>query len=296
MASQIQSINMPREKHHNDKILLIVKRVFAYALLVFITLLCVIPFYLLLVNCTHSNGDIQTKVNLWFGDYFVKNWKALMANKNLPVIKAFGNSTIISLCSATLCVYFSALTAYATHIYSFKFKKLITTFILAIMMIPTQVASLGLVVICMKFNITNNYLPLILPSIASPVVYFYMKQYLESVLPYETIEAARVDGASEIRIFHTIVLPMIKPALALQFIFSYVSSWNNYFVPAMLISKLNLKTLPLIIAGLKSSSPDTFDLGPIYVLMTVAVFPLLIVYLIFSRSIIKGLTAGAVKG
>ena len=123
-----------------------------------------------------------------------------------------------------------------------------------------------------------------------------MKQYLASVLPYETIEAARVDGSSEIRIFHSIVLPMIKPALALQFIFAYVASWNNFFVPSMLIRNSDMKTVPLVIALLKNSSPDTFDLGPVYILMSIAVFPLLIIYLIFSKSIISGLTSGAVKG
>lgn len=283
-------------KRHNAKTSLYIQRILAYIFLIIITIMCLFPFYLLIVNATHTHGEIQTKFNIWFGDALVDNFEKLMANKNLPVVNAFRNSVIIAGFSATLAVYFSALTAYATHIYTFKGKKFITTFILAIMMIPTQVASLGLVLICMRYKLTNNYLPLILPSIASPIVYFYMKQYLASVLPYETIEAARVDGSSDIRIFHDIVLPMVKPALALQFIFTFVGSWNTYFVPAMLISKLNLKTFPLIFAGLKASSPDMFDLGPIYVLMAIAVLPLLIVYLIFSRSIIRGITAGAVKG
>lgn len=283
-------------KRHNAKTSLYIQRTLAYIFLIVITIMCLFPFYLLIVNATHTHSSIQTRFNIWFGNALVDNFNKLMANKNLPVVNAFRNSIIIAGCSAILAVYFSALTAYATHIYTFKGKKFITSFILAIMMIPTQVASLGLVLICMRYKLTNNYLPLILPSIAAPIVYFYMKQYLASVLPYETIEAARVDGSSEIRIFHDIVLPMVKPALALQFIFTFVGSWNTYFIPAMLISKLNLKTFPLIFAGLKASSPDMFDLGPIYVLMSIAVLPLLIVYLIFSRSIIRGITAGAVKG
>ena len=150
--------------------------------------------------------------------------------------------------------------------------------------------------ICMQLGWMYSFIPINLPTVASPVTYFFMRQYMASVLPREVIEASRVDGGSEIRTFHQIVLPIIKPALALQFIFGYVGNWNNYFIPALLLTSNDTKTLPLVIAMLKSSSPDQFDLGQVYVLMTLAIFPLIIVYLIFSKSIIKGVTAGSVKG
>lgn len=123
-----------------------------------------------------------------------------------------------------------------------------------------------------------------------------MKQYLESILPYEIVEAARVDGTSELGIFHKIVLPIIKPALAVEFIFTYVANWNNYFTPSMLIERSKLKTIPLILAEFAASSPDSFDLGVNYMLITLAVIPVLIVYFIFSKAILKNLTNGAVKG
>ena len=137
---------------------------------------------------------------------------------------------------------------------------------------------------------------MILPGIAAPVVFFYMKQYMESVLPLEVIDAARVDGSNEFRTFNTIVLPMLKPAIAVQMIFSFVSSWNNYFIPALLLDKAELKTVPIMIAQLRSADYSKFDMGKVYMFILLAILPVLIIYIILSKSIIKGVTAGSVKG
>lgn len=281
----------------SSSVTLKINRTVAYIVLILISIICIAPFYSMLVNATHSNAEISSGVNFWFGTSLGDNLKWVFTNVNIPTLVALRNSVIVSLLCAAFTIYFSALTAYSTYIYNFKFKKAITTFIIAIMMIPTQVSSLGLVMLCTKWNLTDSFIPIVLPAIASPVTYFYMKQYLESVLPLAVIEAARADGASEFRIFHQIALPMIKPALALQFIFAFVGSWNNFFVPSLLINAGgDHSLLPLIISLLKNSSPETFNMGGVYCIMTVAILPLLIVFFIFSRSIIKGLTVGAVKG
>ena len=173
------------------------------------------------------------------------------------------------------------------------------------MMVPSQVSAIGLYKMCTDMKLITPssgalvYIPLIIPSIASPIVFFYIKQYLESILPKEMIEAARVDGAGELRIFHGMVLPIIKPALAIQFIFSFVSSWNNYFIPQLLLANSgnDYKTIPLVLAILNDkSNTATFDLGKVYMVMLLAVVPLLIVYLVFSNFILKNLTSGSVKG
>lgn len=295
MSAKNASLRRPGQPK-SEKGVLILERTLVYIVLILLTILCIFPFYILFVNATRSTAEIRAYFTLLPGGNFGNNWVKLMSNDNLPVQKALLNSIIISFCSATLTVYFSALTAYATNVYRFKARKFVETFILAIMMIPTQVATMGLVMTCMKLNLFNQFWVIIIPAIAAPSVYFYMKQYLASVLPFEIVEAARVDGYGELRIFHTIVLPILKPALAVEFIFSYVASWNNYFMPAMLLQKDEYKTIPLLIANLKGSSPDTFDLGVIYMLMFIAVIPTLLIYLIFSRGIIKNLTNGAVKG
>lgn len=285
-----------KKKYKSSSASLTVSRVFIYIFLILLTILCLFPFYILLVNCSYPNAQIQQGFHWWFGNYFANNWNKLFNDSGTPVGKALFNSLWLALVNSILTVYFSSLTAFATHTYRFKGRKFVENFILLIMMIPTQVSSMGLVLYCIQHGLTNNYWILILPCIASPATYFYMKQYMDSILPYEVIEAARVDGTSEIGIFHKIVLPIIKPALAVQFIFCYVGNWNNFFTPAMLLNEENMKTIPLIIASFKNSDPRTFDLGMVYMLITVAVIPILIVYLIFSRSIIKNLTSGAVKG
>lgn len=285
-----------KDKVKSSKGSLTVYRVIVYIVMTVLTIVCLFPFYVLLVNCSYASNDIMKGFHWWFGNSFGSNWNTLFTDTNIPLTRAFLNSLIISLSAAILTVYFSALTAYGTHVYNFKGKKFISTFIIAIMMIPTQVSSMGLVMMCIKLGLTNQIWVLIIPAIASPVTYFYMKQYLESVLPYEIIEASRVDGASEIRIFHQIVLPILKPALSVQFIFSYVANWNNFFMPSMLLTDRDAKTIPVVLSLLTGSSPATFDKGEIYMLLTVAVFPVLIVYLIFSKGLIKNLTAGSVKG
>lgn len=266
------------------------------------TFVCLFPFYLMLVNCTRANADIMRGFSMGFGNYLSQNLTNLFSNKNVPIGSALLNSFWIALVCAILTTYFSALTAYATHMYNFRGKKIITSFILAIMMIPTQVATIGLILMLYQIQaatgikLMNTYVPLILPAICSPITYFYLKQYIDSILPNEIIEAARVDGSSEIGIFHRMVLPIIKPALSVQFIFAFVGSWNSYFLPALIITSKNKYTLPILISQLKASDPTTFDYGQVYCLMTLAVMPLIVVYIFLSRFLIKGLTAGAVKG
>lgn len=112
------------------------------------------------------------------------------------------------------------MTAYAIHAYEFKMKKFIYPFILMIMMIPTQVTALGFVQLVSKMKLEDSFIPLIVPTIAAPVTFFYMKQYMESSLPLSLIEAARIDGSGEFRTFNSIVLPLMKPAIAVQAIFN----------------------------------------------------------------------------
>ena len=179
--------------------------------------------------------------------------------------------------------------------YNFKGKKTAFKFIMAVMMVPTQVSTLGFLQLITKLGIMNSYIPLIIPAIAAPVVFFYMYQSMEATLPYSIVEAARVDGSNEFYTFNAIVCPMLKPAFAVQAIFAFVTSWNNYFIPALVISDKKLWTVPIVIANARSADYMMFDLGVNYTLMTVAILPLIVIYFLLSRYIIGGVTAGGVK-
>ena len=275
---------------------LTILRVIVYLILILLSVLCLFSFYLLIVNSTRSNGQLQAGFTLLPADHFLENLKNAWTDSSINIPRGMLNSLMIASCTAVLTTYFSALTAYGIHAYDFRLKKAAFTFIMAIMVIPVQVSASGFVQICYKYHLTNNYLMLILPGIAAPIVFFYMKQYMESVLPMEIVDAARVDGSNEFRTFNTIILPMLKPALAVQLIFSFVSSWNNYFMPSLLLTKAEMETVPIMIAQLRSADYSKFDMGKVYMFILLAILPVLIVYIILSKSIIKGVTAGSVKG
>ena len=271
-------------------------RFVVYLILIFLSVLSLFSFYMLIVNASRSNADLQGGFRLLPSNYFFKNLKNAWTDASINVPRGMLNSFIIAACTAVLSTYFSVLTTYGIHAYDFKLKKVAFTFIMAVMVIPNQVSAVGFYQMCVKLGWTNNYLPLILPGIAAPIVFFYMKQYMESVLPMEIVDAARVDGSGEFRTFNTIILPMLKPALAVQLIFTFVESWNNYFMPALLLDKAEMKTVPLMIAQLRSADYSKFDMGKVYMFILLAILPVVVVYIFLSKSIIKGVTAGSVKG
>ena len=279
-----------------SRLMMTLLRIVVYAILIFLTVLCLFSFYLMIVNSTRSNAQLQAGFRLLPQEHFWDNLKNAWTDASINIPRGMLNSLFIAAVSSALTTYFSALTAYGVHVYDFKGKNLVFTFIMAIMMIPAQVSAVGFVQMINKFHLTNNYIPLIVPSIAAPVVFFYMKQYMESVLPLEIVEAARCDGSNEFRTFNTIILPIMKPAIAVQAIFSFVSSWNNYFIPALLLDKAEMKTVPIMIAQLRSADYSKVDMGKVYMFILLAILPVMLVYIILSKSIIKGVTSGSVKG
>lgn len=278
------------------KLMLTISRIVVYAILIFLSILCLFSFYMLIINATRSNSDLQAGFKILPSDYFLKNLVNAWNDASINIPRGMLNSFLVATSTALLTTYFSALTAYGIHAYNFRLKKAAFTFIMAVMVIPPQVSAVGFYQMCVKNNWTNSYLPLVLPAVAAPVVFFYMKQYMESVLPMEIVDAARVDGSGEFYTFNRIILPMMKPALAVQMIFSFVTSWNNYFMPALLLDKAEMKTVPLMIAQLRSADYSKFDMGKVYMFILLAILPVMVVYFCLSKFIIKGVTAGSVKG
>lgn len=231
------------------------------------------------------------------GKYLLTNIQNLIRmGERLPILTGLLNSFIVAGLSAVLSTYFSVMTAYAIHAYEFKLKKFMFTFILMIMMIPTQVTALGFLQLVSRMRLEDSFIPLIVPTIAAPVTFFYMKQYMESSLPLSLIEAARIDGSGEFRTFNSIVMPLMKPAIAVQAIFTFVSSWNNYFTPALILHEPKKRTVPILIAQLRSMDWSSLDTGVVYAMIGLSIFPVIIVYLILSKHIVQGVAMGSVKG
>ena len=153
------------------------RRFIAYIVLILVTFACLFWVYVLFINATRSNGELQAGFTPLPSTHLLENWNNLV-HGTLPVWQGMINSLIVSVLSAALCTYFSTMTAYAIHAYDFKLKKYIYAFILAVMMIPTQVTALGFIQLMRKMHLMNSFIPLIIPAIAAPAVFFYMKQFM----------------------------------------------------------------------------------------------------------------------
>lgn len=271
------------------------RSILAHTVLILLSFMCLFFFYVLIINATRSHAELQKGFSALPGKYFFTNLKNVANDGSFPMFRGILNSLIVSGCSAALCTYFSALTAYGLYAYDFKGKKVAFTFIMAILVMPTQVTAMGFLKLVTNMGMYDSLLPLIIPSIASPAVFYFMYSYLQSSLPISLVEAARIDGSGEFKTFNHIVLPIMKPAIAVQAIFTFVGSWNNYFVPALIIQSKNKMTVPILIATLRGAYYMNFDMGKIYMMITVAIVPIIIVYLLLSKYIIAGVTLGGVK-
>ena len=271
------------------------RSIVAHTVLIILSFMCLFFFYILIVNATRSHADLQKGFSALPGTYLLENLKNVANDGTFPMFRGILNSLIVSGCSAAICTYFSALTAYGLYAYDFKLKKIAFTFIMAILVMPTQVTAMGFLRLITNMGMYDSLLPLIIPSIASPAVFYFMYSYLQSSLPLSLVEAARIDGCGEFMIFNRIVLPIMKPAVAVQAIFSFVGSWNNYFVPALVIQSKDKMTVPILIATLRGADYMNFDMGKIYTMILVAIVPIIIVYLLLSKFIIAGVTLGGVK-
>ena len=280
-------------------VFLIVRRIIAYVVLVAVCLAAIFPFYVLVINTTRLHMDILTTFSLLPGAALAKNINTLINDGTVHIIQSMLNSVIVAAVSCVCAVYISALTAYGIYAYDFKFKNVANTFIMVVLMVPTQVSALGYVDMMKTWGFYNEKaLPaLIFQFIAMPAVFFFMKQYMESALPLEIVEAGRIDGGHEFYIFNRVVLPIMKPAVAVQAIFVFVQSWNSYFMPQLLMN-LNSKaaTMPLAVAVMNTAAFDKQDLGELYATLAFAVVPLIVVYLALSKYIIRGIALGSVKG
>ncbi|MBO5542641.1 MAG: carbohydrate ABC transporter permease [Acholeplasmatales bacterium] len=276
---------------------LTIQRVLVYTFMIVLTIICLFFFYLLFINATRSHAELQAGFSMIPSSHFFENMKSLWTNTGLAnVPRGMLNSFIIASLSAIVTTYFSALCAYGIYAYDFKGKKAAEVFILAIMMIPSQVASVGFVQMCDQMGWVNQYWILIVPGIAAPATFFYMIQHLRATLPLELVEASRMDGSNEFMTFNRIVLPIMKPALAVQLIFSFVASWNNLYLPTLLITDKDKKTLPTMLSLLRSADFTKMDMGMMYAAIFISIVPVMIVYIFLSKSIIKGVTSGSVKG
>lgn len=266
-----------------------------YLVLIFLSLLSIYPFLIMFINSTRSTPQIQaSSISLVPSTYFNQNL-SILEGKSFDPWVGFKNSFIVSASSTALTIYFSALTAYALVAYNWKLRKPFFTMILAVMMIPAQLTSIGFYQFMYRIGMTNNLLALILPAIAAPQAVFFIRQYMILALPIDVVESSRIDGASEFYTFNKIVLPIIVPILATQAIFSFVGSWNNLFQPLILLTNSSKYTLPIMVSLLRGDIYKT-EYGAVYLGLSLTVLPIFVIYFLLARYIVEGIALGSVKG
>jgi multiple sugar transport system permease protein len=268
-------------------------RILVYALLFSLLIVIFIPIWLLIVNATRSTTEIQQGLSLLPSTHMIENYEILIG-RGLNMPRGFANSLFLAVASTVVTVYFSLLTAYGLVVYNFKGRKAISNFIIVLVMIPLQLSIIGFYRFMSKLGLTDNYLSLILPLLANAGAVFFGKQYFESIMIQDLIDAARIDGANELGIFHLVMLPLAIPGAATLGIFAFIASWNNFFNAFILISSLQKYTLPMLVQTMRGDVYRT-EYGAIYLGLAITIVPIIIIYAIFSRYIVSGIALGAVK-
>jgi len=265
-----------------------------YLILLAVAVTCFFPFLAMLIGSTQDNLTITTKFSLIPGDKFMANYARMTENKD--IWKGFFNSIWLAVLNTFLCLYFSSLTGYAFSKFSFKGRNTLFGIILIVMMLPGQLGVIGFYREISDLKLLNTYWPLILPTISNCFAVFFFKQYLDSGLPNELIEAALIDGCGEITIFHRIVLPCMGAALVTQGVMSFIGNWNSYLHPLLVLNEQSKMTLPVLLASIKSGNGAS-DYGAQYVGILISVLPLVVLFSFANKVIMEKISIGAaVKG
>ena len=263
-----------------------------YALLLCLAAICIIPFYNMIINCTHDNAALATSFQMLPGKSLWTNYHHLAANVN--IWRGMFNSMFISCASTLITVYIGALTAYGFAKYKFRYNKQLFWMVLATMMLPGQLGIIGYFQLMNNIHMLDTYAALLVTCFAPPAMVFWNRQYIDSYVPDELIESARIDGCGELKIFNRIILPIIMPGVATQAIFTFVESWNAFVKPSILLFSQNKFTLPILVQQMQGVYKA--DYGTVYIGVTLSVVPILIIFSLCSKKILEGATAGAVKG
>ncbi|TCP29614.1 carbohydrate ABC transporter membrane protein 2 (CUT1 family) [Scopulibacillus darangshiensis] len=268
-----------------------VSKTVIYLLLIFGALLSIAPFYWMFVGATNASGDIlHIPPRLLPGKHLIENFKNLQ--ESLGMTRIMFNSLFVSLVSTFLSLLICSAAGYAFAKFKFKGRDVIFFAILLTMMIPSQVTLVPLFKLMVALNWLDTYQAVILPQLAVPFAIFLIRQNMLS-FPDDLLKAARIDGAGELRIFFTIVLPTMKPALAAVAIFLFMSQWNSFIWPLVVLSSPDMYTLPVALSSLIGLA--RIDYGQVMLGATISTVPVIVFFLIFQKQFIAGILGGSVK-
>lgn len=265
-------------------------KIILFLIMALIALICLLPFYFMLIMSTQYTEDIYKGITFLPGRYLLDNLKTVM-NAHFEVY--YKNSLIVATSATALSLLVSTLCGFSFAMYDFKGSKFLFAFVLVTMMIPTQLGLVAFVVEMKTIGWMNTLLPLIVPPAATGFGVYWMKNFIGSNFPKELMDSARIDGASEPGILFSIAVPCIKPAIASLGLMNFVTNWNSFLVPLIVLNKSETYTVPIGIINLNSAYRN--DLAAKITALSIGIIPLLILFLLTAKTFISGITMGAVK-
>ncbi|MHC5907697.1 carbohydrate ABC transporter permease [Streptomyces sp. S6] len=274
----------------------IASRVVVNGVLGLMALYTLIPLWWLFVAATRGSGYLYTGSPLWFSHFdLFANIKNVLTFDDGVFTAWLGNSALYSLVGAAVSTLLSAMAGYALTKFSFRGREGVFNVILASVLIPAPMFALPLFLLMAKFDLTNTYWSVLLPSCVSPFGVYLCRIFAGSSVPDEVLEAARIDGAGEVRTFFGIALPLMAPALVTVFLFQFVAIWNNYLLPSLMLNSAS--KLPVTVGLVQWRSEFANGVPPLLPITGafLSLIPLLIAFVSLQRFWRQGLTAGAVK-
>ena len=264
-----------------------------YSGLTLLLLVMGFPFYYMLVTSTHRTSRIlRIPPPMWFGEALAQNYVELL--DALPFWNALFNSLAIAVIHTAFVLFFCSLAGYGFAKYRFPGREGLFAFLLATLMVPAVIGLIPSFIIMRWLGWIDTWYPLIVPGVANAFGIFWMRQYIDSAIPGDMIDAARIDGAHDFRIYWNIVLPVIVPALSALAILTFMGKWNDFQWPLLILKEEAKYTLPVALSTLRSLRGT--EIGVQILGATGAILPIMIVFLTASRQFISGITVGAVKG
>jgi cellobiose transport system permease protein len=262
-----------------------------YVVLGLVILISAYPLYFTLLLASSTSQKIaQNPIPSLIPDGELLSNLQRVFDADINLFAATGNSLIAAVVTSISVVFFSTLAGFSFSKLRFKGRGPLLVFVIATMAVPTQLGVVPLYIVMRELHLTGNLLAVILPAM---VGVFWMTQYLDSALPYELIEAARVDGASMFRTFWSVALPAARPAAAMLALFTFIGSWTNFFWPSIVLGSQN-PTLPVALKLLQAGFFQ--DMPLIMAGVVLSVIPLLLLFIVAGRQLVAGIMAGAVKG
>jgi multiple sugar transport system permease protein len=256
-------------------------------------LMLVAPLYFTFVFATHTRTEIfSSPPPVWFGSAFFSNLQLLL--ERLPYWRNLGLSLYVAGMTTALNLLLCSLAGFAFAVYEFRFKRALFAMVLGSMMLPSFLNMIPSFMVMSVLGWIDQPRALYVPGAAGALGIFLMRQYVGSAVPRELIDAARMDGCGEFRIYWSVVLPLLGPALGTLGLITFINSWNNFVGPLVVMRSVENYTLPLALRSMQS--PNNTEWGALMAGSAIGMLPLLVAFFFSARRLVAGLTAGAVRG